>query len=93
MNTAQIVLLTGVLAVAAYFVINSTSSGTSSACAGNWTDYINPLCILGNSVNNAENEVNTILIIVALVIVAVIGFLAFGPQSAAVAGHAAKFAL
>jgi hypothetical protein len=92
LNTAQIVFVVGVLAIAGYFIYNSTSQ-TPSSCAGDWTDYFNPFCIFGNIASNAENEVNTLVIIVALVIVAVIGFLAFGPQTGAIAGAAGKFAL
>jgi Na+/H+ antiporter NhaC len=77
---ARIILLVGVVAIAGYFIYNSTSQASSS-CSGDWTDYFNPLCWFGNAVDNAENEVNRILIIVALVIVAVVGFLAFGPQT------------
>jgi cytochrome bd-type quinol oxidase subunit 2 len=96
MRYAGLALAVGVVALGAYLVINATSKPTeqtSSACAGDWTDYINPACIIGgvtstasNAANMAANELNTILIILAVVAVAVVGLLAFGPQT----GHIAR---
>jgi len=90
MKTAGIVLVVGVLAIGAYIVVTSTSGSTSSYCSGDWTDYFNPLCWGGNLLSGVTSEINTILIIVAAVIIIVVGLLAFGPSSGAVAGHAAK---
>lgn len=96
------VLAVGGLAVAGYFVYKSVSAPTnqtSSSCSGDWTDYVNPACILGgitssasNAVNTATNELNTILIILAIVAVLVIGLLAFGPQTQHIARGAGALA-
>jgi hypothetical protein len=90
MKYAGIALLVGVLALAAYLVINSTSQKPSE-CAGDWTDYVNPLCLLSTYSTAATNELNTILIIVAAVVVAVIGLLAFGPQTQHIASGVSAF--
>ena len=86
MDTGTIIVAVGVLAIAGYFIYNATQN---AACAGDWTDYFNPACWL----SGATSELNTILIIVALVIVLVIGLLAFGPQTSHIAGAAGRFAV
>lgn len=90
MGTAGIVLVVGVLGLAAYVVVTSTSGSTSSYCSGGLTDYINPLCWGSNLLTGVASELNTILIILAAVVIIVIALLAFGPSSGAVAGHAVK---
>jgi hypothetical protein len=80
MNTGTIVVAVGVLAIAGYFIYQATSE--SSDCdTGTWTDYL-PNCWF----SGVTSEINTVLIIVALVVVLVVGLLAFGPQT----GHLAK---
>jgi predicted permease len=99
MNTEKTILAVGVvgaIAIGGYFIYQSTSQPTDqtgSDCAGDWTDYFNPLCWasgLGASVSNAAdqatNEINTVLIIVAVFIVVIVGLLAFGPQTGTLAG-------
>jgi hypothetical protein len=91
MDSTTGVLLVGGIAVGAYFVINAVSQPTQqtgSFCNGDWTDYFNPLCwvsALGasssNTIDTATNEANTVLIIVAVVVVLVVGLLAFGTQT------------
>lgn len=79
MNTAYIVLAVGVVAIAGYFIYNATQS---SACTGSIWDYVNPACLL----SGATSEINTLVIVIAVTIVAVIALLAFGTQT----GHLAK---
>jgi hypothetical protein len=98
-----IAIAVGIVAVAAYLVIRSTSQSTgqtAGACSGDWTDYVNPACWLGgaeasisNAANTATNEINTILIILAVVVVAVVGLLAFGPQTQHIARGAGALAI
>ncbi len=89
MNTGTILVAVGVLAIAGYFIYNATQSSdeSSAGCTGiSWIDAVNPFCYLSQAASGVTNEVNTILIIVALVVVLVVGLLAFGPQT----GHLAK---
>lgn len=91
----------GVLAIAAYFVYQATSAPTNqtgSSCSGSWTDYINPACWLtgaqaqvSNDINAGTNEINTILIIVGVVVLIVVGVLAFSPNGASLASVARSF--
>lgn len=102
MNSALIVLGAGVVLVGGYFVYKATSlstEATASACAGDWTDYINPACWLGgaqaevsNAANQFSNELNTVLIILAVVVVLIIGLLAFGPGTEHLVKGASLFA-
>ena len=92
MNYPALILVIGALIIGGYFVYNSTSQ-SSSACGGTWTDYINPSCWLGNAVDATTNEINTVLIILALVVVAVVGLLAFGPQTGHIARGASALAV
>jgi hypothetical protein len=97
------VALVGVVAVGGYFVykaISQPTNQTASACSGDWTDYLNPACILGgvassasNAANTLTNEVNTILIILAIMIILVVGLLAFGPQTQHIARGAGALAV
>ncbi len=85
-----IVVVGGAVLLAGYFVVNSTDQ-TSEYCSGStglpsWTDLVNPICWYSSSANATSNELNTILIILAIVIIAVVGLLAFGPQT----GHIAR---
>ena len=99
-NTLLAAGLVGVVVIGGYFVYKSISAPVqqqTTGCSGDWTDYINPGCWysglttgLSNEVNTATNEINTILIILAVVAVLLVGLLAFGPQTAHIAG-AAKF--
>ena len=101
MNGALIAIGAGVVLVGGYFVYKSTSlptDATASACAGDWTDYINPACWLGgaqaevsNAANQFSNELNTVLIILAVVVILVIALLAFGPGTEHLARGAAVF--
>lgn len=103
MNERTVLIIGGVavVAVAGYFIYKAVSAPTDqtgSACAGDWTDYINPACWLtggqaqlSNEVNTATNELNTVLIIVGVVIVLLVGLLAFGPQGGALAATARTF--
>jgi ABC-type phosphate/phosphonate transport system permease subunit len=86
MKTAIIIGVVGAVAIGAYFVINSTTAQTGSACSGDWTDYVNPACALENVASRATSEINTILLILAVVVVAVVGLLAFGPSTGHLAG-------
>lgn len=90
LNSAQLLFAVGIVGIGAYFVINSTSN-SSGDCTG--ISALNPFCYVSSAVDNAENEVNTILIIVALVIVLVVGLLVFGPQTGSIAGAVGKFGL
>jgi hypothetical protein len=92
MNYPAIILAIGALIIGGYFVYRSTSQ-TSSACSGDWTDYFNPACIVGSASAQFTNELNTVLIILGLVVVLVIGLLAFGPQTGHIAKGASAFAL
>jgi hypothetical protein len=83
-KTVGIVLVVGVLAIAAYFIISSTSA-SSSECSGDWTDYFNPACYAAA----ISDEFNTVLIIVAVAVVLIVGLLAFGPSTQHLAGAAA----
>jgi hypothetical protein len=86
----------GVLAIAGYFVYQATSAPTnqvSSSCNGDWTDNINPACLLGglvssssNTINSATNEINVIVIIIAVTVLIVVAVLAFSPNGASLAG-------
>lgn len=99
MKKLELTLVVGVVAIAGYFIykaISQPTDVTSSSCAGDWTDYINPACWVGgvfstvsNEVNTATNEINIILIVVGLVVVAVVGLLAFGPGTKHLVGLAA----
>ncbi len=104
MDTEKALLIAGglgVLAIGAYFVYSATSSPTNqtgSACAGDWTDYVNPACWItgaqanfSNEVNTGTNEINTVLIVVALLVVLVVGLLAFGPQGGSLLATARTF--
>lgn len=92
----------GGLVIGGYFVYKATSAPVNiqtDACAGDWTDYINPACWLGgaqaslsNEVNTATNELNTVLIILAVIIILVIALLAFGPGTEHIGRAAALFA-
>lgn len=73
MNYVWLTLAVGAVGIGAYLVINSTQGGGS--CTGGILDYINPVCWL----SNATSELNTVLIILALVIVAVVALVSFGP--------------
>jgi hypothetical protein len=90
LNSAQLLFAAGIVGIGAYFVINSTSNN-SSDCSG--IEAINPFCYVQSLLGSAENEVNTVLIIVGLVIVLVVGLLAFGPQTGSIAGAVGKFGL
>jgi hypothetical protein len=97
-NTATGVAIVGGVAIAAYFVFDAISQPTQqtgSFCNGDWTDYINPLCWISslgaassNTINTATNEANVILILAVVLIIAVVGLLAFGPESKHVVGGA-----
>ena len=102
MRTGELVLIGGALALGGYFVYRATSQPTdvqASACSGDWTDAVNPLCwysgltaSVSNEVNTATNELNIVLIIVAVVVVLVIALLAFGPGTEHIGRAAALFA-
>jgi hypothetical protein len=81
-RTVQIVLAVGVLAIAGYFIYNATQSG--SACSGGIFDAINPACLL----SGVSSEVNTLIIVLGVIIVLVVGLLAFGTQTGHLAGAA-----
>jgi hypothetical protein len=83
MNYPALIVAVGVVGIGAYLVINSTSQSGGS-CA--WYDIA---CQLGSAADTATNEINTILIILGLIVVAVIGLLAFGPSTQHLAGAAA----
>lgn len=85
MNPLYAALAVGVLAVAAYFIVRATSN-TASSCSGDWSDWFNPACILQSTVAGAENEVNTLVIIVVVGLIVIVGLLAFGSSSGAIAG-------
>jgi hypothetical protein len=91
-NYTGIAIVIGALAIAAYFVVNATDQ-TPSLCSGNWTDYFNPICWASSADSAASNELNTVLIILAFVVVAVVGLLAFGPQTGHIARAAAPLAI
>jgi len=101
-DTVLLLGVGGALAVGGYLVYRSTSQPTNiqaDACAGDWTDLINPLCwassasaSVSNEVNAASNELNTVLIILAVVVILVIALLAFGPGTEHLARGAALFA-
>jgi hypothetical protein len=76
MQTVWIIGIVGLLAVSAYFIINATSTG--SDCTGTWTDLFNPSCWAAAG----SAEINTILIILAAVVIIVVGLVAFGPSTA-----------
>lgn len=85
----SVAVIIGALAIAAYFVVNSTDQSTD--CSG--ISAFNPACWLSSITNTVTNEANTILIIVALVIVVVVGLLAFGPQTQHIARGASALAV
>lgn len=85
----SVALIVGVLAIAAYFVVNATDQTTD--CSG--ISAFNPACWLSSITNTATNELNTVLIILGLVIVLVIGLLAFGPQTGHIARGASALAV
>lgn len=87
-----IVAVVGIVGIAAYFVISSTST-KSTECAGDWTDSLNPACWVQSGVSAATGEINTILIILAVVVVLVVGLLAFGPQTQHIARGAGALAV
>jgi hypothetical protein len=82
-NTATGVIIVGAIAVGAYFVINSTSQPTNQGSDFDISDpstWLSPITSpISDAVNVATNEVNTILIILAFVVVGIIALLAFGP--------------
>jgi hypothetical protein len=102
-KTVPLLLIGGAVVVGGYFVYKAVSQPTdqsSDYCTGDWTDAINPLCWLGgvqdeasNTINTATNEVNTVLIILGVVLVLVIGLLAFGPQTQHIARGASALAV
>jgi hypothetical protein len=69
-----LVLAVGVVAIAGYFIYTATQS---NECTGSIWDYVNPACLF----SGVTTEVNTVLIVVGVVIVAVIALLAFGSQT------------
>jgi hypothetical protein len=83
MNYPALILAVGVVGIGAYLVINSTSQSAGS-CA--WYDLP---CQLASVADQATNEINTALIIIGLIVVAIIGLLAFGPSTQHLAGAAA----
>jgi len=87
-----ITLAVGVVAIGAYFVIHATQTQTSE-CSGDWTDALNPACWVQSGVSTATSEINTILIILAVVIILVVGLLAFGPQTQHIAKGAGALAV
>jgi len=100
-DTVLLMGVGGALAVGGYFVYKATSQPTdvqADACAGDWTDLINPLCwassasaSVANDVNAVSNELNTVLIILAVVVILVIALLAFGPGTEHIAKGASLF--
>jgi hypothetical protein len=94
-GTTGIILVIGVLAIASYLVVTSTSTSSDSSqfCNGDWTDYFNPLCWTSSLLGGAETELNTILIILAGVAIIVVALLAFSPNGGVIAGHASRAAL
>jgi hypothetical protein len=100
-RTLALVGVVGAVAVGGYFIYKATSAPTDqtgNACAGDWTDYVNPVCWLSgvsaeasNTVNSATNEINTILIVVGIVIVLLVALLAFGPQGGSLLATARTF--
>lgn len=103
MKTVPLLLIGGAVVIGGYFVYQSISrptDQTSSYCSGDWTDAINPACWLGgiqdeesDAVNTATNEINTILIVLAVVVILVVGLLAFGPQTQHIARGASALAV
>lgn len=81
-RNVQLVLAVGVVAIAGYFIYQATQN--SSACSGGVTDYFNPYCWF----SGVASEANTLIIVIAVVIVLVIGLLAFGTQTGHLAGAA-----
>jgi hypothetical protein len=100
-KTAELIVIGGAVLIGGYFVYQATSQSTdiqASACSGDWTDAINPVCWLSalsaetaNAANAATNELNVVLIILAVVIVLVIALLAFGPGTEHIGRAAAAF--
>jgi hypothetical protein len=92
MNTATGVIIVGAIAVGAYFVINATAQPTDQSCNFDLSDPTTWLCPftspISNAVDTATNELNTVLIILAVVVLGVIALLAFGPGG----GHVTKAA-
>lgn len=87
-----ITLVVGVLAIATYFIFESTSQ-TTEECAGDWTDNFNPACWVAGATTTVTNELNKVLLILGAVAVIVVGLLAFGPSTGHIAGAASKIAL
>jgi hypothetical protein len=85
MNLAVAISIVGVLAVASYFLVNATSN-TSSSCTGGLLDYVNPFCIIGSIVDNAENELNTVVIIILLAVIALVALILFSPNTVGILG-------
>lgn len=92
MNYPALILVAGALIIGGYLVYHSTSA-TPGACSGDWTDYINPACILETATTTVTNEANTLLIILGLIAVAVVGLLAFGPSTQHIARGASALAV
>jgi len=91
-KTVLIIGAVGVVAIGGYFVYNAVSQHNTE-CAGDWTDNINPACLLESAGNFAKSEVNTILIIISLVIVLVVALLAFGPGTEHIASATRSLAV
>ena len=85
MNLAVSISIVGVLAVASYFLVNATAN-TSSSCTGGILDYINPFCIVGSAIDNAENELNSVVIIILLAVVALVALILFSPNTVGILG-------
>lgn len=92
----------GGVAIVGYFVYSATSAPTNNTATGcdGFFGSLNPACFLSgilatdaNAADAVTNEVNTILIIVAVVIVLIVGFLAFGPETEHIAKSAASLAV
>jgi len=91
----------GAVGIAAYFIVsavNAPTEQTGTCDFSNWYDYVNPVCLfsnldakVSNATNTVTNELNTVLIIVGVVVVLVIGLLAFGPSTEHIARGAAAF--
>jgi hypothetical protein len=74
MTYVWLTLAVGVVAIAGYFIYNATQS---NECTGSFTDYFNPACLF----SGVTSEVNTLIIVIAVVIIAVVAILAFGSQT------------
>ena len=74
MNYVWITGVVGVLAIVGYFVYTSTQN---NECTGSLWDYVNPACLF----SGVATEVNTLVIIIVVGIVALVALLAFGTQT------------